>query len=298
MRRTAWFLSFLGIFALGYDPASTALGAERRTVRDAMWMWAADAGVLDGRFGLPAKSTLTPVDGTKWMGLSNVIMIRCGGKPTPPFEEYARPFRCLKRVMWSVTGEGGATSQSERDHVFALAAKMPNMTGVFMDDFFHFTASQTTTGETRAAISLKDLQQLRKRLTVRGRKLDLGVTLYTHQLDHRILPHLNYCDVVSLWTWTGAELANLEKNLDKFQAIAPGKRTLLGLYMWDFGPSKPMPLELMKKQCRLALKWLREGRIEGMIFLVTNLCDLNLEAVNWSRSWIAEVGEQPLERAP
>lgn len=298
MRRAAWLAFFLGILALGHCPGSTALGAERRTVRDAMWMWAADAGVLDGRFGLPAKSTMMPVDGTKWMGLSNVILIRCGGKPAPPFDEYAIPFRSLKRVMWSVTGEGGATSQSERDHVFSLAAKMPNMTGVFMDDFFHFTASQPTTGETPAAISLKDLEQLRTRLAVNGRKLDLGVTLYTHQLDQRVVPHLNYCDVVSLWTWSGAELANLEQNFDKFQAIAPGKRTLLGLYMWDFGPGNPMPLELMQKQCTLALKWLREGRIEGMIFLVTNLCDLNLEAVNWSLSWIAEVGDQPLELAP
>ena len=42
------------------------------------------------------------------------------------------------------------------------------------------------------------------------------------------------------------------------------------------------------------MKWLRQGRIEGMIFLAAGLCDLNLEAVNWSRSWIAQVGDQPI----
>ena len=146
-------------------------------------------------------------------------------------------------------------------------------------------------------MSVEQLQQLRPRLTVSGRKLDLGVTLYTFQLDKRIIAHLKYFDIVSLWTWEAADLAKLEKNLAKFQAIAPGKRVLLGLYMWDFsGKGRPMPLDLMKKQCNLALKWLREGRIEGMIFLATNLCDLNLEAVKWSRSWIAEVGDQPLDR--
>jgi len=51
----------------------------------------------------------------------------------------------------------------------------------------------------------------------------------------------------------------------------PGKRTLLGLYMWDFGTRRPMPLDRMKKQCALALKWLQEGRIEGMIFLATSI---------------------------
>ena len=53
----------------------------------------------------------------------------------------------------------------------------------------------------------------------------------------------------------------------------------------------------MKKQCAFALRWLREGRIEGMILLATNICDLNLETVNWTRSWVAEVGNQPLEAA-
>ena len=81
MRRAARFAFFLAMLVWVLCPGSTALGAEGRTVRDAMWMWAADAGVLDGRFGLPAKSTMMPVDGTKRMGLSNVILIRCGVKP-------------------------------------------------------------------------------------------------------------------------------------------------------------------------------------------------------------------------
>lgn len=51
---------------------------------------------------------------------------------------------------------------------------------------------------------------------------------------------------------------------------------------------------LMKQQCELALKLLRERRIEGMIFLATNICDLDLETVNWTRRWIAKVGNEPL----
>ncbi len=53
-----------------------------------------------------------------------------------------------------------------------------------------------------------------------------------------------------------------------------------------------MPLDLMKKQCELGRKWLKEGRIEGMIFLASNVCDLELETVEWTRKWIAEVGRQ------
>ena len=84
----------------------------------------------------------------------------------------------------------------------------------------------------------------------------------------------------------------------KYQRLMPGKRTLLGLYMWDFsgpgGVGRPMPVESMKKQCSRRLRWLREGRIEGMIFLATNIFAMDLAAVNWSRRWIAEVGDRPL----
>ena len=64
--------------------------------------------------------------------------------------------------------------------------------------------------------------------------------------------------------------------------------------MWDYGQKAPMPLESMKQQCELGLRWLREGRIEGMIFLASCICDLELEAVEWTRTWIASVADQAL----
>jgi hypothetical protein len=115
-----------------------------------------------------------------------------------------------------------------------------------------------------------------------------------HQLSPKILRHIDLCDVVSLWTWRSEDLNRLEQNFAKFRELAPAKRVLLGLYMWDFGTNKPMPVDRMKHQCDLALKWLRAGQIEGMIFLATNICDLKLETVEWTRNWIASVGDEQL----
>jgi len=53
-----------------------------------------------------------------------------------------------------------------------------------------------------------------------------------------------------------------------------------------------MLLDLMKKQCTLGLDWLRQGRIEGMIFLASNVCDIDLETVEFTRQWIAAVGNE------
>lgn len=290
---TVWTL-VLGVLATLFA-TSTGTAAERKTVRDAMWIWGHYEGSYDNTFGLPRNSSIGPVAGAKSMGLHNLIFIQYDGKPVPPYDDYARPMRSLDKIMWSLTGNGGATSAKERDAVLALAGRMPNITGVFMDDFFVGDASKSTTAEAPAVLSARNLDDLRKQLMVAGRRLDLGVTLYTHQLDGQIASHLKYCDIVSLWTWKAADLSHLEENFAKFQSIAPGKRVLLGLYMWDFGVHKPMPLDSMKGQCNLAIKWLREGRIEGVIFLATNICDMNLEAVNWTRSWIAEVGDQVLD---
>jgi hypothetical protein len=69
---------------------------------------------------------------------------------------------------------------------------------------------------------------------------------------------------------------------------------VLGCYLWDYGAKKPMPLELLWHQFQVGLRWLRQGRIEGMIFLASCLCDLELEAVEWTRNWIAQVGDEQL----
>jgi len=100
--------------------------------------------------------------------------------------------------------------------------------------------------------------------------------------------------VVTYWTWRAEELNRLEQNFNRLQELVPSSCKGLGCYMWDYGDHRPMPISLMQHQCQLGLKWLREGRIEGMIFLASCICDLGLEAVEWTRKWIREVGKESL----
>jgi hypothetical protein len=44
----------------------------------------------------------------------------------------------------------------------------------------------------------------------------------------------------------------------------------------------------------MGLQWLHEKRIADMIFCGAHLCDQGLEAVEWTRNWIAKVGDEPL----
>ena len=405
--------------------------AKRETVRDRLWLWGHHAGAHNHQYGLQQDSAVTPAAAAQSLGIRNILMVRYGGVPAPPFGEHARPVAGLDRVVWSVEGAGG----DDVDAALGLRQALPNLRGLMMDDYFQrvrpaaaplprmwlarnqvtfpviltlrfaqtlapdrieLTQSNWKTGDylskdfaidlspdgtawqevahdtlpakggatlslklpgsaanalrvrilgthdTQLALScglrrvrvwaggrevpgteiraeasseypghpadsvltdapaehpfsLDALRRLRKRLDAAAPPLDLWVVLYTHEFDMPILQeHLDLCDVVTLWTWRASDLALLDKSMARFEELVGKKRKVLGLYMYDYGTGKPMPVDLMRQQCETGLRWLREKRIEGMILLASCICDLPLEAVEWSRRWIAKVGDEPL----
>ena len=277
--------------ALPAAALATAGPAPRRTalVRDRFWLWAHAAGSHNKSWRLPAPSRISPVEAAFYMSVPNLIMVRYEGDPAPPFDQYAVPFKALGQVVWSVVGAGGATEAAERDEVLGLAARNPNFTGVMMDDFF--------TGKKEgkvASLTVEELQALQKRLKSAPRKLDLWAVLYAHQLDLPVREHLAQCDVISYWTWKATELLDLRDNFARLEKLAPRARKVLGCYMWDYGQKQPMPINAMERQCTQGLDWLRRGRIDGMIFLATCICDLGLETVEWTRNWIRKAGAEKL----
>ncbi len=279
-----------GSLAAAATPLPGAVSAPER-IRDRFWLWGHEAGSHNQGWDIPKPSRITPAEAAFYLGIPNLIVVRYHGKPEPPFDQYALALRPLREVVWSVVGAGGATGAAERDAVFALPSRAPNLSGVMMDDFF-----DTRGGQVRGALSLEELDRLQQRLKAGASKLDLWVVLYNHQLDAPVAEHLKRCDVVTLWTWKAEDLTQLSSNLERAERLAPGKRIVLGCYMWDYGIRKPMPVDAMKAQCEQGLRWLEQGRIDGMIFLASCIADLELEAVEWTRTWIGKVGARNTAR--
>ena len=69
---------------------------------------------------------------------------------------------------------------------------------------------------------------------------------------------------------------------------------MLGCYVVDYGRKAGIPVSSMQLQCETGLRWLREGRIEGLIFLGNTTLDLGFESAEWTRQWIKKVGDTKL----
>jgi len=269
--------------------------AETGTVLDRLWMF---GGPVNSDYEyVHQRSVMTPVEANFYFGVPNIIMVQDDHAPSPdrpwkawepPFEQYALPLKLLRRVEWSVVGGAGITKGWETHQVLAMAHRTPNFVGIYMDDFFR----EKVDAEGKVATFTPDqLRALRQRLKGPDKTLDLNATLYTDQLDLPIAEHLSLMDKVTLWTAKTADVASLDRYLSALEKLAPKARKLLGCYLVDYDEGASMPIPAMQQLCESGLRWLRDGRIEGMVFLGNTVMDLNFEAVEWTRQWIQKVGE-------
>ncbi len=75
----------------------------------------------------------------------------------------------------------------------------------------------------------------------------------------------------------------------------PNKPMVLGLYLYDYGDGRRLPLELLERQCETALGLAQSGRVQGIVFLTINN---DPEAVRWTANWVQRVGDRKLKGAP
>jgi hypothetical protein len=289
-------------FASGAQPS---IQKAPDVARDHFWIFTVNAGMNDDRLGdggVLGGSRMTPTEGAFFLGVANLIFVRENNSPPQPmhqkwrtktsYEQFSIAFMPLKRVIWSVVGSGGAVQGDEVANILDLARKYRNITGVYLDDFFLSNG--------KSAKSIEQLKADRERLRIDGRRLESWLTLYTRELDpnHKdrrkldlpIETYLDTFDVITMWTWNSDELVDLEANLGRLETAAPHSRKALGCYIWDFYNRKPVAIDAMKHQCDTGLRWMKQGKIQEMVFLANTVLDVGLEVADWTRAWIAHNG--------
>jgi hypothetical protein len=199
--------------------------------------------------------------------------------------------RPLKNVAWSLVGSGGFNKAEETAEVLDMAKRVPNFRGVMLDDFFISKPG----GGKRAQWTVEELADVRRKLDQTGRKLDIFVTFYVKQFELPLKDYLDLIDVLMLWNMESAGIRNVEDDLQKLDRLYPDKRKMLGCYLVDYPKKQGIPVDLMKHQCEVGLRWLQDGRIEGIVFMGNTVMDLGFESVEWTRNWIQQVGDTKLK---
>ena len=283
-----------------------ALPASASTLRDDCWLWGHETGQLDSptnRWGLPvAKGYYHQAQACRDFGVSNLCCIRWD-KPSRAFRD---SLRGLKRLTWPMSGhkkEVNSTYDALADWNFAVADEMPNVTGFDLDDYFvargPSIAVETSAGRRMVCptrFPYAQLVELRRRLDAYPRRLELRVVVYDELLDQRkdpkdLVPVLELVDSVTYWTWKAKNLPKLPEYFRRYRALAPGKRTYLGIYLWDFGGTHgEISAEDMKYQLDFALEKWKSREIDGVVFLATSICNRDFTAVKMAHEWIEANG--------
>lgn len=254
-----------------------------------LWLWGQDPGThhAPGLWNLPGENKMTPAEGCRYLGIPNCARVVMCNRPRPPYDSEMEKLSGLQRIIWSVTGDEMSDQTNseigETKEVLRLAKKYPELVGGILDDFFNSGRIGLFRPENVADIQSRLHTEI-------GRMLDLYVVVYEHNICPEIAPYLKFCDVITLWTWYGEHLPEIEKNFEEVKALAPGKRYAMGLYMWDYGNACPYTREQMQIYFELYRKWLLERQIEGVFICSNCIADLGIEAVEWTREWIEKNG--------
>ncbi len=262
-------------------------------LREKLWLWGQDAGTHhayhNNEWKLPGVNRMDPAQGARHFGIINCCRVVMSGKPLPPFDSESEKLKDLKRVVWSIVGDGSSTRNNngatDLEEVIRQARLFPNVCGGIFDDFFVDNASPR--------VSLEQLKETKRRLSGnQPRPLDLWVVYYARQLAQDYGAYLDVCDVITLWTWQGANLANIDRNIAQLCLMTTGKRRLAGCYLWNYGECKPLTTAQMELQCSKYYEWIKKGDLDGIIFCSNTLADIGIEAAEWVKTWIRQVGDE------
>ena len=255
-------------------------------LRDKLWIWGQNEGIhhMWDQYGLSSINRMTPFEGAKYFGISNVCRVSVGGRPEPPLDKEAAVLDAMKNVVWDVSPGNPAAL----DEILRIANEHPNTKAAVMDTFFNEASLKKYTPS--------DVAGLREKLHTapKDKPLELWAVLYCDELTEKRIPYIQECDAITFWSIHAKYLASLERNFEKLKTLTGDKPIYCGCYMWDYRGERHMPLGLMKHQLDCFYKWLKEGRIEGMVIHTNCNLGLGFDSEFYTRKWVDDFADEEI----
>ncbi len=199
----------------------------------------------------------------------------------------------ISKWVWYATtaeGTGRHTFAQRRDDdpevVKAEAAKVsrlsldfPNVVAAFIDDTHGVCVRDNYTPDTPAQIS--------EALHSDNPDLDLWIVVYTHELDKDYWQDwVDSVDVINLWIWRSEEIPGIDDDIARCRQLFPDKRLVMGVYMRDYTPRIPVPLDMLEIELEAIARHLEAGTLDGYNILGACLIDQHPEQAEFIRDFI------------
>lgn len=277
-----------GLVAHAQKPDGSRRAVE--TVSDILWVWGNPEMGTPGPHTAFSFAEAAPAERARLLGVSNVIMAGLGipaddAEAARLTDEVAH----APRLVWEVApdGQDGAAPFSYDqtiDRVRTLAGSYPQIEGVLLDDMTSLGIDQ--------GFEPGHIGRIRTLLGDTNDQVKVWGVVYTMNLGREnIDAYLAELDVINLWTWHAKDIPQLRQHVTAIRERFPEKPIVLGLYLYDYGDGRAMPIDLLAEQCETALDLAQRGTVQGIAFLtITN----DPATVAWTADWIDHVKDEPL----
>ena len=270
--------------------AADAKDSGTRTVREALWVWGNPEMAEEGKHSLATFAQAGPAERAELLGVPNIAM---AGPGLPRNDEVAFALTAevahAPRLVWEIGCDdeaGGPPFEYEETvaRIARVADKYPQLEGVLLDDM----SSQ----KVARGFKPEHIRSLKSLLVEACPQVKVWGVVYTMNLSiPDIDDYLRELDIINLWVWHAKDLVDLEQHVVRIEDKYPDKPIVLGLYLYDYGDGRGMPLASLDMQCSVALKLLHEKRLQDLVLLtITN----DEQAVTQAAEWVAEVGGDPI----
>ena len=251
---------------------------------DKLWNWGHLAGSHNKITGFDCK--MTPVEFAEEYGIKNAFMVSYGGNITPPFDDLAKELSSLDRIVWSVLGDASTPLPEDElgntNDILSVLDKADNIIGGVVDDFFSPERMKRFTPEV--------LSKIKHKLNERG--LEFWCVLYNMQLDFELEKYMECFDGITFWIWQCENIVHMDEYLSKLNAIACGKKVMLGVYLMDYCKEfTQMDSHLFDMQLSKYFELLKNNQTDGIIVCSSTVGDAPLDTNRILKEYIAKYGD-------
>jgi len=171
------------------------------------------------------------------------------------------------------------TVEAEAEKVSRLSLEFPNVVAAYIDDTHGVCAHDSYGPDTPKRIA--------EALGSHNPELDLWIVVYTHEFEKDYWQDwLDYVDVINLWIWRSEEIPGIDDDIARCRELFPDQRLVMGVYMRDYTPRMPVPLEMLEVELEAIARHLEAGTLDGYSILAACLIDQHPEQAEFIRDFI------------